>query len=126
MTPLTSCAPFRLPRFYACRSILSLGRGHRRSQVPRCFRFQSCHVLRPRRGLRQPSPRLAVAYYSLPYCKLCRPSVFQPLRGSFTSALAYGLIVALSTLNSCRYLHKPKTRFQVSGLLSFQGGNLTR
>lgn len=26
------------------------------SQVPQCFHFHSCHALRPRRGLQQPSP----------------------------------------------------------------------
>jgi hypothetical protein len=33
---------------------------------------------------------------------------------------------ALSTLNSCRHLHEPKTRFPVGRLFPFRGGNLTR
>lgn len=35
--------------------------------------------------------------------------------------LRYGLDIALSTLNSCRYLHEPKTRFPVEWLCSFPG-----
>jgi hypothetical protein len=35
--------------------------------------------------------------------------------------LRYGLDVALSTLNSCRYLHEPKTRFLVERLHSLPG-----
>src|SRR5215472_5924464 len=33
----------------------------------------------------------------------------------------YGLDIALSTLNSCRHLHEPKTRFPVGRLLPFPG-----
>ena len=35
--------------------------------------------------------------------------------------LRYGLDIALSTLNSCRYLHEPKTRFPVGRLFPFPG-----
>ena len=35
--------------------------------------------------------------------------------------LRYGLDIALSTLNSCRYLHDPKTRFPVEWLVPFPG-----
>jgi len=35
--------------------------------------------------------------------------------------LRYGLDIALSTLNSCRYLHEPKTRFPVRRLVPFPG-----
>jgi hypothetical protein len=35
--------------------------------------------------------------------------------------LRYGLDIALSTLNSCRYLHEPKTRFPVRWLVPFPG-----
>src|ERR1017187_9453349 len=35
--------------------------------------------------------------------------------------LCYGLDIALSTLNSCRYLHEPKTRFPVGRLVPFPG-----
>lgn len=35
--------------------------------------------------------------------------------------LRYGLDIALSTLNSCRYLHEPKTRFPVGWLIPFPG-----
>lgn len=35
--------------------------------------------------------------------------------------LRYGLDIALSTLNSCRYLHEPKTRFPVEWLCSLSG-----
>ena len=35
--------------------------------------------------------------------------------------LRYGLDIALSTLNSCRYLHEPKTRFPVRWLVLFPG-----
>ena len=35
--------------------------------------------------------------------------------------LRYGLDIALSTLNSCRYLHEPKTRFPVGRLVPFPG-----
>ena len=40
--------------------------------------------------------------------------------------LRYGLDIALSTLNSCRHLHEPKTRFPVGRLVPFRGGNFTR
>ena len=33
--------------------------------------------------------------------------------------LRYGLDIALSTLDSCRYLHEPKTRFPVGRLFPF-------
>jgi hypothetical protein len=33
----------------------------------------------------------------------------------------YGLDIAMSTLNSCRYLHEPKTRFPVGRLFPFPG-----
>src|SRR5260370_16465600 len=35
--------------------------------------------------------------------------------------LRSGLDIALSTLNSCRYLHEPKTRFPVMRLVPFPG-----
>ena len=35
--------------------------------------------------------------------------------------LRYGLGIALSTLNSCRCLHEPKTRFPVGWLFPFPG-----
>ena len=35
--------------------------------------------------------------------------------------LRYGLDIALSTLNSCRCLHEPKTRFPVGRLFPFPG-----
>ena len=35
--------------------------------------------------------------------------------------LRYGLDIALSTLNSCRHLHEPKTRFPVGRLVPFPG-----
>ena len=35
--------------------------------------------------------------------------------------LRYGLDIALSTLNSCRHLHEPKTRFPVGRLFPFPG-----
>jgi hypothetical protein len=35
--------------------------------------------------------------------------------------LRYGLDIALSTLNPCRYLHEPKTRFPVEWLVPFPG-----
>ena len=40
--------------------------------------------------------------------------------------LRYGLDIALSTLNSCRHLHEPKTRFPVGWLVPFRGGSFTR
>ena len=40
--------------------------------------------------------------------------------------LRYGLGIALSTLNSCRCLHEPKTRFPVGWLFPFRGGSFTR
>ena len=38
--------------------------------------------------------------------------------------LRYGLDIALSTLNPCRYLHEPKTRFPVEWLRSLPGREL--
>src|SRR5664280_1450716 len=38
--------------------------------------------------------------------------------------LRYGLHIALSTLNSCRYLHESKTRFPVGRLFPFPGREL--
>ena len=40
------------------------------------------------------------------------------------SDLRYGLAIALSTLNPCRYLHEPKTRFPVGRLFPFPGREL--
>ena len=91
------------------------------SQVPRCFLFHSCHALRPRRGLQQPSP----------FCRLPTIAfqVFDPVgprscNEALSLHLRYGPNVALSTLSPCRYLHAPKTRFLVSWLCSFQGREL--
>ena len=39
--------------------------------------------------------------------------------------LRYGLLVALSTLNSCRYLQKPKTRFPVGRLIPLSGAGIS-
>ena len=44
-------------------------------------------------------------------------------RGSITSANAYGLLLSLSTLNPCCYLHKLKTRSRHVG--TFTGEGLT-
>ena len=38
--------------------------------------------------------------------------------------LRYGLDIALSTLNPCRYLHEPKTRFPVGRLFPLPGREL--
>jgi len=38
--------------------------------------------------------------------------------------LRYGLVIALSTLNPCRYLHEPKTRFPVGRLFPLPGREL--
>jgi len=38
--------------------------------------------------------------------------------------LRYGLDIALSTLNSCRYLHEPKTRFPVGRLIPLAGAGI--
>src|ERR1022692_3339622 len=38
--------------------------------------------------------------------------------------LRYGLVIALSTLNSSRYLHEPKTRFPVGRLFPLPGREL--
>ena len=38
--------------------------------------------------------------------------------------LRYGLAIALSTLNPCRYLHEPKTRFPVGRLFPLPGREL--
>lgn len=88
------------------------------SQVPRCFLFHSCHALRPRRGLQQPSPfsrlpTIAFQVFDLVGPRSCHEALSLHLR--------YGPNVALSTLSTCRYLHAPKTRFLVSWLCSFQG-----
>ena len=39
--------------------------------------------------------------------------------------LRYGLDIALSTLNSCRYLHAPKTRFPVGRLFPLSGTGIS-
>ena len=51
----------------------------------------------------------AVAYYCLPDIRPCRPPDLPHEAQSLH--LRYGLDIALSTLNSCRHLHEPKTRF---------------
>ena len=91
------------------------------SQVPRCLLFHSCHALRPRRGLQQPSPfnrlpTIAFQVFDLVGPRSCNEALSLHLR--------YGPNVALSTLSPCRYLHAPKTRFLVSWLCSFQGREL--
>lgn len=39
--------------------------------------------------------------------------------------LRYGLHIAVSTLNSCRYLHEPKTRFPVGWLIPLAGAGIS-
>src|ERR1700737_1411890 len=39
--------------------------------------------------------------------------------------LRYGLDIALSTLNPCRYLHEPKTRFPVGRLVPLSGAGIS-
>ena len=39
--------------------------------------------------------------------------------------LRYGLDIALSTLNPCRYLHEPKTRFPVGRLIPLSGAGIS-
>ncbi len=60
--------------------------------------------------------------------RLLLPSRFSTLSASGYSCheaqslhLRYGLDLALSTLNSCRHLHEPKTRFPVGRLFPFPG-----
>src|SRR5215472_3225971 len=79
--------------------------------------FLSMPSLRPRRSLRRPSP-FTVAYFCLPDFRPCRPPGVS--RGSIAS-LALRPDIALSTLNSCRCLHEPKTRFPVGRLFPFPG-----
>ena len=91
------------------------------SQVPRCLLFHSCHALRPRRGLQQPSPfnrlpTIAFQVFDLVGPRSCNEALSLHLR--------YGPNVALSTLSPCRYLHAPKTRFLVGWLCPFQGREL--
>ena len=88
------------------------------SQVPQCFHFHSCHALRPRRGLQQPLPFYRLPTIAFQVFDLVGPRLFNEAQSLH---LRYGLSVALSTLNPCRYLHVLKTRFLVSWLYSFQG-----
>src|SRR5207253_1713560 len=60
--------------------------------------------------------------------RLLLPSRYSTLSASGCSCheaqslhLRYGLDIALSTLNSCRHLHEPKTRFPVGRLIPFPG-----
>src|SRR5260221_11384068 len=52
------------------------------------------------------------------------PVGLRMLREAQSLHLRYGLDIALSTLNSCRYLHEPKTRFPVRRLVPFPGREL--
>ena len=61
------------------------------------------------------SPRLLRAtYLGLPGFRPCRPP--DHYHEAQSLHLRYGPSIALSTLNSCRYLHEPKTRFSVGRL----------
>ena len=67
----------------------------------------------------------AIAYYCLPEYRHCRPADDNITRlNHFTSR--YSPSVALPTLSSCRYLHKPKARFPVGWLAPCRCGILTR
>ena len=84
--------------------------------------FLPCRALRPRRSL----PRSCLD-----------DRVLLPSRSSTLSAsgcccyeaqslhLRYGPVIALSTLDSCRYLHEPKTRFPVRWLLPLAGAGIS-
>jgi hypothetical protein len=83
--------------------------------------FPSCRALRPRRGLQFPRlyRKSTIAF-----------QVFDPVGPRlFHEApslhLRYGLNVALSTLNPCRYLHVPKTRFRVGRLFPFSRAGIS-
>src|SRR5258706_1632308 len=69
-----------------------------------------------RRHLR--SPTVAFQVFDPVGLRMCNEALSLHLR--------YGLDIALSTLNPCRYLHEPKTRFPVGWLVPFPGRNLTR
>src|SRR5713101_1347304 len=63
---------------------------------------------------------------------LLAPSKFSTLSASGCSCheaqslhLRYGLDIALSTLNSCRHLHEPKTRFPVGWLIPLSGAGIS-
>jgi hypothetical protein len=61
---------------------------------------------------------LTNAYCCLPVDRHRRPPDFFFRNHEAQSLpLRYGLDIALSTLDSCRYLHQPKTRFLVRGLV---------
>jgi hypothetical protein len=67
----------------------------------------------------------AIAYYCLPEYRHCRPADDNITRlNHFTSR--YSPSVALPTLSSCRYLHKPKARFPVGWLAPCRCGIFTR
>jgi hypothetical protein len=75
-----------------------------------------------RRSLQRPSP-LAVAYCRFPEFQLCRPPGLILTRLN-SPHLHYGLFIALSTLNPCRYFREPKTRFPVGRLFPLPGREL--
>ena len=68
---------------------------------------------------------LAIAYYCLPEFDSVGLRITRLTRlNHFTSR--YSLSVALPTLSSCRYLHKPKARFPVGWLAPCRCGIFTR
>src|SRR6266851_6425917 len=70
---------------------------------------------------------------TIAFCgRLLLPSRFSTLSASGCSCheaqslhLRYGLDSALSTLNSCRHLHEPKTRFPVGWLIPLSGAGVS-
>jgi len=89
------------------------------SQVPWYFLLRTCRALWPRRSL-QPPRLWRWPTFAFQPLRLCRPAdsnlyEAEPLHKR------YGPRVALPTLSSCRYLHKPKARFPVGWLCPLPG-----
>ena len=58
------------------------------SQVPLCFHFQSCHALRPRRGLQQPSPICRLLTIAFQVFDLVGPRIILTRLNRFTCITA--------------------------------------
>ena len=112
MTHLTSWPSFRLPRFYTCQPILSFRK--EQSGYPTFTYLLSLHAV-----LSDPGGVIYLCHisrYIIVLSELTTSSATPEDRINGAQSLQpYGLrpITSLSTLNSCRYQHRPKTRYRI-------------
>lgn len=117
------CVPMDGPFSPHTRPIVSTDQDRRGSPRFRVASFSARAVLSDPAGVSNPLAS---------YGNLLVPSKYSTLSASALSCheaqslhLRYGLDVALPTLSSCRYLHKPKARFLVGRLFPLTRAGIT-